>query len=97
MPHFVTLLKYTQHGITNVKESPKRLDTYKKEVESLGGKVHGWYSIMGRYDALLIAEFPDDKTCAQYMLSVAARGATTTETFKAFTETEYRDIINRIS
>jgi len=52
---------------------------------------------MGKYDAVLVAEFPDDETCAQYMLSVSARGAVTTETFKAFSEAEYRKIVSRIS
>jgi hypothetical protein len=30
MPHFVTLIRYTQQGIAKIKESPARLDAAKK-------------------------------------------------------------------
>jgi uncharacterized protein with GYD domain len=58
MPHFVTLLRYTHQGITKIKDSPARLDAAKKAAEKLGGKIHTFYSTMGRYDAVFISEFP---------------------------------------
>jgi len=39
MPTYITLAKWTQQGIQNIKESPKRLDAFKKFVEATGGKV----------------------------------------------------------
>ena len=96
MPHYVSLLRYTQQGITKVKESPARLDAARKAVEKLGGKVHGWYLTMGKYDAVFIAEFPDDETCARFFLSVGAQGNVTTQTMKAFTEPEYRKILGSL-
>jgi uncharacterized protein with GYD domain len=93
MPYFVTLLRYTQQGIAKVKESPKRLDAAKKAAEKAGGKIHAWYLTMGKYDAVLISEFPDDEVAAQFMLSVGAQGNVSTQTLKAFTEAEYRKII----
>jgi len=96
MPHFVTLLKYTQQGIAKIKESPKRLDTAKKGAEKAGGRLHTWFLTMGEYDAVLISEFPNDEACAQFMLSVGAVGNVTTQTLKAFTETEYRKIIGSL-
>ena len=97
MPHFVTLLKYTQQGIAKVKESPKRLDAAKKAAEKAGGKFHAWFLTMGEYDAVFISEFPNDEACAQFMLSVGALGNVTTQTLKAFTEAEYRKIIGGLS
>jgi uncharacterized protein with GYD domain len=96
MPHYVTLLRYTQQGILKVKESPSRLDAARKAAEKLGGKIHGWYLTMGRYDAVFISEFPDDETCARFALSVGSLGSVTTETLKAFTEPEYRKIIGSL-
>ena len=93
MPHYLSLLRYTQQGITKIKDSPARLDAARKTAEAAGGKVHAWYLTMGRYDAVLIAEFPDDEACAKYFLSVGAMGNVTTQTMKAFTEAEYRKII----
>ena len=96
MPHYVTLLRYTQQGIAKVKGSPARLDAARKAAEKAGGKIHGWYLTMGRYDAVFIAEFPDDEACAKFALSVGSLGNVTTETLKAFTEPEYRNIIGSL-
>jgi len=97
MPHFVTLIRYTQQGIANIKESPTRLDAAKKAAQKAGGKIHAWYLTMGRYDAVLISEFPSDDAGAKFTLSIGALGNVTTETLKAFTESEYRNIVSGIS
>lgn len=96
MPHFVSLVRYTQQGISKIKDSPSRLDTARKAIEKVGGKLHGWYLTMGKYDAVLISEFPTDEACAQFMLSVGALGNLTTQTLKAFPEAEYRKIIGSL-
>jgi len=97
MPHFVSLLRYTQQGIAKIKESPARLDAAKKAAEKAGGKIHSWHLTMGQYDAVIISEFPNDEACAKFTLSVGALGNVTTETLKAFTEAEYRKIIGGLS
>jgi len=51
---------------------------------------------MGQYDAVLIAEFPNDEACAKFTLSAGALGNISTETLKAFTEAEYRKIIGSL-
>jgi uncharacterized protein with GYD domain len=96
MPHYVTLLRYTQQGIGKVKESPKRLDAGRTAAEKVGGKLHAWYLTMGEYDALVISEFPSDDACAQYMLTLGSLGNVTTQTMKAFTEAEYHKIIGSL-
>jgi uncharacterized protein with GYD domain len=93
VPHYVTLIRYTQQGIANIKESPARLDAAKKAAKAVGGKINAWYLTMGRYDAVLVSEFPDDETGAKFTLAVASLGNVTTETLKAFPEAEYRKII----
>ncbi len=93
MPHYISLLRYTQQGIAKIKESPARLDAAKKAAEKAGGKVHAWYLTMGQYDAVLISEFPNDDAGAKFMLATGALGNVTTETLKAFTEAEYRKIV----
>ena len=97
MPHFVTLVRYTQQGIKKIKDSPARLDAAKKAAEQSGGKIQAWYLTMGRYDAVLISEFPNDEAAAKFMLSVGGLGNIATQTLKAFTEAEYRNIIGGLS
>ena len=97
MPQFISLIRYTAQGIGKIKESPKRLDAAKKATEKAGGKVLAWYLTMGKYDAVLISEFPDDEAYARVMLSIASKGNVTTQTLKAFNEAESRKIIGSLS
>jgi uncharacterized protein with GYD domain len=92
MPLFVTLVRYTHQGMSKIKESPSRLDAAKKAAEREGGTIHAWYLTMGRYDAVLISEFPTDEACAKFTLSAGALGNISTETLKAFPEADYRKI-----
>jgi uncharacterized protein with GYD domain len=97
MPHFVTLLRYTPQGIAKIKESPARLDAGRKAAEKVGGKIHVFYLTTGQYDAVIISEFPNDEALAKFSLSVGALGNVTTETLRAFTEAEYRNIVSALS
>lgn len=48
---------------------------------------------MGRYDMVVIADLPDDEAAARAALTLAKGGSVRTETLKAFTEDEYREIV----
>jgi uncharacterized protein with GYD domain len=93
MGHYISLIRYTQQGATKIKESPARLDAAKKAAETAGGKIHAWYLTMGKYDAVIISEWPNDEASAKFLLSTGSMGNVTTQTLKAFTEGEYRKII----
>lgn len=93
MPTYITLIRYTQEGIQNIKESPARLDAARQAFRAMGAELKKWYLVTGQYDAVVIAEAPDDETVAKLALSIGAQGSIRTETFRAFTEDEYRKII----
>ncbi len=96
MGTYITLIRYTQQGIENIKESPARLDAAKKAFRSMGAELKGFYSTMGQYDAVVVSEGPDDETAVKVALSIGSRGAVRTETLRAFTEDEYRKIIGEL-
>ena len=97
MSTYVVLSNWTDQGIRKVKESPQRLDATRKAIEAAGGKLVGFYLTMGKYDEVLVVEGPDDdKVAATMALSAGKEGYVRTETLKAFTEAEYRDIIDKI-
>ena len=93
MATYILLLNWTQQGIENVKESPKRLAAAKKAWGEMGAKVKAFYLAMGQYDMALLVEAPNDETIAKAVLSQAAKGTIRTVTLRAFTEDEYREII----
>ena len=93
MPTYITLINYTQKGIENIKESPARVDAAKAAFKALGGELKAFYSVMGRYDMVVIGEGPDDETATKLALAIGSQGNVRTETLRAFTEDEYRQII----
>jgi len=93
MPTYITLLRYTQQGIEKIKDSPTRVEAAKQSVRAMGGELKAFYLVMGQYDAVVIAEAPDDETATRFALATGARGFARTETLRAYTEQEYRTII----
>lgn len=92
MPTYISLLHYTQKGAENMKESPERVEQAKKAFQSMGAELKAFYLTMGQYDAVVISEGPDDETAAKLALMISGQGNIRTETFRAFTEDEFRKI-----
>ena len=97
MSTYITLLRFTQKGIENIKESPARVEAARKTYEQMGARVKDFYCVMGQYDAVLIAEAPDDETMAKIQLALGSRGNVRSETLRAFTEDGYRRIVAALS
>lgn len=96
MATYITLVKFTQQGIQNVKESLLRLDRVRDAFSSAGAELKAFYSVMGSYDSVVISEAPNDETVAKLALSIGAEGNVRTETLRAFTEDEYRQMISEL-
>jgi uncharacterized protein with GYD domain len=93
MPTYISHINWTEQGIRNVKDSPKRLDAVKKQLKELGGDLKAFYMTQGPYDALLIFEIPNDSVLAKLLLQIGAAGNVRTNTVRAYTEGEYREIM----
>ena len=96
MPTYLSLMHWTKEGIEKIKESPARLDAARKAIEPLGGKIKGFYMLMGQYDAAVLVEAPDDATLARISLWLTSKGSLRSETHRAFDEDEYHKIIAAI-
>jgi uncharacterized protein with GYD domain len=93
MPRYISLLKWTDRGIRDVSESPRRLDAAKRAFSAAGGELTDFYLVSGNYDVVNIGEFPSDEAYMSTVLGIASRGAVRTTSLKVFTEEEYRKII----
>jgi uncharacterized protein with GYD domain len=94
MATYVSLVRYTEQGIRNIKESPNRLDATKKLAQSLGGELKQFYLAMGKYDIVVVSEAPDDETAARFALSLGSAGNVRTETMRVF-GSGFRKIVDR--
>jgi uncharacterized protein with GYD domain len=96
MSTYIALLKWTQQGISKVKDSPSRLDAGRAAFKAVGIEMKDTYLTMGRYDLICVLEAPDDETLAKGMLTLGSLGNVSTETLKAFSEDQYRKIIGSL-
>jgi uncharacterized protein with GYD domain len=62
MPTYVMLLSFTDQGIRNIKDSPKRADAFKNTAKKAGATVKEVFWTLGQYDVVTIVEAPDDVT-----------------------------------
>ena len=93
METYIILGNWTQQGISKVKEAPARIETVRKAFEAAGGKQIAWYLTFGRYDFVVLAEFPDARAAASLLLRNGSQGDASTETLRAMTEAEFKAIV----
>jgi uncharacterized protein with GYD domain len=97
MPMYVSLINWTDQGIKNVKDAPKRLDATKKALQKLGGSVKSYYMTQGSHDGVLIFEVPNEEALTNFLLTTGAAGNVRTTTLRAFTEDEFRKHIGALA
>ena len=93
MPYFVTLAKYTDQGIRNIKDSPKRADAFEAAVKAAGGTLKDFYLVLGEYDIVAVTELPSDEAAAKLSLATGSLGNVRTTTLRAFNRDEFRKIV----
>ncbi len=93
MATFIVLFRYTEQGIKAIKESPERVKKAKQLFHQLGAEVKSFYMVLGRYDTVFIVEAQDEESIAKSTLALASLGNVKTETLRAFSEEEFRNII----
>jgi uncharacterized protein with GYD domain len=96
MPLYITLYKFTDQGIKNIKDAPGRFQDGLKAWEGMGGKLIGFYLTMGEYDYVSVGEAPSDEVAAAFNLALGSLGNVRTTTLKAFSTEEMAEIVKKI-
>ncbi len=92
MSTYISLLRWTQQGVQNIKEAPRRIEAGRQAFEAVGARLTGVYVVSGQYDYILVFEAPDQETAATAMLTLDRLGNVRSETMRAFTEEEFRRV-----
>ena len=95
MPHYISLVNWTEQGIKNVKESPKRVDAFNSMASRMGAKVDLFFT-MGEYDLVAVTDAPNDETAMQLLLELGRIGNVRTTTLKAWTTAEATKVIAKL-
>ena len=96
MPSYVMLARWTDQGVRNIGDMPKRIDAAKKLLADMGGQFNSLHMTMGEYDLVGIYEAPDDAVAVRYTLMLEKMGNARTTSLKAFPEQALREIVRSI-
>ena len=96
MVTYIVLAKFTDQGIRNAKESPKRADAFKQLAKTFGVTVKNIFWTQGRYDTVTIVEAPDESSAMSLSLSLGALGNIRTESLRAFSAADMAAIVGKM-
>ncbi len=96
MPSYVLLAHWTDQGVRNISDLPKRLDAAKKSLEEMGGQFRQILMTMGEYDIVATYEAPDDAVAARFSLMLGKAGNVRITSLKAFPEEAFRHIVQTL-
>ena len=96
MPTYISLLKYTEQGIRNIKDAPARVEQASARLAESNARIIGTWWTQGAYDAVVVTEFPDDETASAAALTLGIQGNVRTETMRAYTADEMQRIIQKL-
>jgi uncharacterized protein with GYD domain len=95
MPTFISLVSFTDQGIRAVKDSPDRFNAFKAMAEKMGVTVKGIYYTIGTCDMVTIVDGPEDAVTA-VLLKVGSLGNVRSQTMRAFSIDEMRNMLGKI-
>lgn len=76
MGHYLVQLAYTAEAAKAMVKNPQNREaTARAAMESLGGRIHSFFFAFGEYDAIIIAELPNNIAAAAGALATTAGGA----------------------
>ena len=93
---FITFINFTDQGIKNVKDSPKRIRAGKALLKKMGGRVKQVYLTSGDRDAVLIAEVPNGDVMAKFAMALGSLGNVRTTTVRAWSEAEFKKMVSEL-
>ena len=96
MATYIVLVQFTDQGVRNIKQTTERAKALSAAAAKLGIKVRDTYWTMGAYDAVLVADAPDDEAIMALALSVGALGNIRTQTLRAYSAEELSKIIAKM-
>ncbi|MDE5442758.1 GYD domain-containing protein [Bradyrhizobium sp. CSA207] len=96
MVTYVVLGNFTDQGVRNVKDSPKRAEAFKEMAKTFGVTVKEIAWTQGRYDIVTVLEAPDEAAAMSLSLSLSALGNVRTETLRAFSAADMTKIVGKM-
>jgi uncharacterized protein with GYD domain len=96
MATYVVLATFTDQGVKNAKDSPKRAEAFRQMAETFGATVKDIFWTQGRYDIVIVIEAPDELSATALNLSLSSLGNIRTESLRAFSSADMLKIVAKM-
>lgn len=96
MPTYIAMDKFSEKGIANIKDSPKRLAVARKAIQEMGGELGAFYYTIGQYDFVSIAKFPSNDAAMTFLFALGSMGNVRTETLVAVLAEDAAKLISKL-
>ena len=93
---YVVLATFTDQGLKNAKDSPKRAEAFKQMAKTFGVTVKDIFWTQGRYDVVTVVESPDEFSATALSLSLGALGNIRTESLRAFSSSDMMKVVAKM-
>ena len=97
MPTFIIAMNWTEQGIHNIKEAPKRAAVAREMGKKLGVDIKQTYLTNGEFDLVSIVESASGDNVAKFCMQVGVLGNVRTRTVRAWPENEYHKLVSELS
>jgi uncharacterized protein with GYD domain len=96
MPTFIITINWTDQGIRNVKDSPKRAQAAREMAKKIGVEIKQIFLTSGESDILLIVEAPDGDNVAKFAMTIGSQGSVRTGVARAWPDAEMAKLISEL-
>ena len=98
VPFYLTRFSYTPETWARLAKKPEdRREAARSYIESVGGKLHGFWYALGEYDGYNLWEAPDNVSMAAVAVAISAGGALARcETTALLTVEETMEALGRV-
>lgn len=96
MATYISLIRFTEQGARNVRETRQRAAAFREAAQKAGVTVREQYWMLGAYDGVLILDAPDEESVTAALVGLGTLGNVRTQTMRAFDESEIGGILERV-
>lgn len=93
---FITSINWTDQGIRNIKDSPKRAQAARDMAKKIGVEIKEIYLTSGDTDMVAIIEAANGDNVAKFAMAMGAMGNIRTRTARAWTQSEMQKLISEL-
>ena len=93
---FIVSLNFTDQGIRNIKDAPKRAQAARELAKKMGVEIKQVYLTSGESDLVVLAETSNGDNMAKLAMAIGSQGNVRTRTARAWTEEEYKKLVSEL-